>query len=324
MTSMLPLAFDRCQAWERDNKEMLRAAMATVRSVLFFLAGFLTFISPWPGAADSAAEIIAYAVAGIALGLWGLTSISPALRDRFRHVLPWALAACAASSGVASALPGAGNLIALSVLAVIAAGSGVSLVTGWVVAVAGAVAAEAAGQAVGTGYWATVEYPSFLLVGLLVAFTRRAHRVRAEQAAALTVRSEQLRVEQARTAALDERARIAREIHDVLAHSLGALGLQIQLAQAVLADQHDEARVVQLLEQARLMAVDGLAEWRGSGSCAATRRRPGSPPGRPRARAESGARTNDRDSGADGTRRGRPARGSSVRRGSGPVAAGVQ
>ncbi|MEC3975454.1 histidine kinase [Amycolatopsis sp. H20-H5] len=43
----------------------------------------------------------------------------------------------------------------------------------------------------------------------------------------------------ARAAALDERTRIAREIHDVLAHSLGALGVQLELAEVLLAEKSD-------------------------------------------------------------------------------------
>ena len=65
---------------------------------------------------------------------------------------------------------------------------------------------------------------------------RRAYRVQAEQAAALVEQYERVRTEQRRADVLDERARIAREIHDVLAHSLGALGIQIQAAKAVLTD----------------------------------------------------------------------------------------
>ena len=61
---------------------------------------------------------------------------------------------------------------------------------------------------------------------------------------------ERLQQEQRRAAALDERNRIAREIHDVLAHSLGSLGVQIQAAQAVLTDQHDIERAVEILGQA--------------------------------------------------------------------------
>jgi signal transduction histidine kinase len=61
---------------------------------------------------------------------------------------------------------------------------------------------------------------------------------------------------------LDERNRIAREIHDLLAHSLGALGVQIHAAQAVLTDQRDIDRAVELLGHARRMATDGLNETR--------------------------------------------------------------
>jgi signal transduction histidine kinase len=78
----------------------------------------------------------------------------------------------------------------------------------------------------------------------------------------LLAKADQLREEQAKVAALDERARIAREIHDVLAHSLGALGLHLQAAQAVLTRQHDEAQAVELLGQARRLATDGLNETR--------------------------------------------------------------
>jgi signal transduction histidine kinase len=61
---------------------------------------------------------------------------------------------------------------------------------------------------------------------------------------------------------LDERNRIAREIHDVLAHALGSLGVQIQAAQALLTDQGDIERAVAMLGQARRAATDGLNETR--------------------------------------------------------------
>ena len=72
---------------------------------------------------------------------------------------------------------------------------------------------------------------------------------------------EQLRAEQRRAAVLDERTRIAREIHDVLAHSLGALGIQLQAIHA-LAEQGDTGRALGLLDQAQRMAKYGLAETR--------------------------------------------------------------
>jgi signal transduction histidine kinase len=73
---------------------------------------------------------------------------------------------------------------------------------------------------------------------------------------------EQLRAGQRRVAVFDERTRIAREIHDVLAHSLGALGIQIQATRAVLTDQQNVAKAIQLLDQAQRLATDGLVESR--------------------------------------------------------------
>ena len=90
---------------------------------------------------------------------------------------------------------------------------------------------------------------------------RAAYRRQAEQSAALVTQMERLHAEQRRAAVLDERTRIAREIHDVLAHSLGALGIQLQAIHA-LTEQGDTGRALGLLGQAQRMAKDGLAETR--------------------------------------------------------------
>ncbi len=63
-------------------------------------------------------------------------------------------------------------------------------------------------------------------------------------------------------AALDERARIAREMHDVLAHSLGALGVQLEVAEALLADKRDLDGGLLRVQRARLLAHEGLDEAR--------------------------------------------------------------
>ncbi|MEV6349020.1 sensor histidine kinase [Actinoplanes sp. NPDC051851] len=67
--------------------------------------------------------------------------------------------------------------------------------------------------------------------------------------------------EQARAATLAERARLAREIHDVLAHSLSALSVQLETAAALLErDRAAEAAV--LVDRAGTLARDGLTETR--------------------------------------------------------------
>jgi signal transduction histidine kinase len=150
----------------------------------------------------------------------------------------------------------------LAVLAALMAGSDTSLAAGLTVVGAGILACEVMGLFFGATATTTLEHPAILLIAWMVGYNLRARQVQVEQSAALLAKADQLREEQAKVAALDERARIAREIHDVLAHSLGALGLHIQAAQAVLTRQHDEVQAVELLGQARRLAADGLNETR--------------------------------------------------------------
>ncbi|HEY7812280.1 MAG TPA: histidine kinase [Nakamurella sp.] len=64
---------------------------------------------------------------------------------------------------------------------------------------------------------------------------------RVEQADLLLAQAERARHEQARAAALEERTRIAREIYDVPAHSLGALAVHLDVTEALLDNGADNA-----------------------------------------------------------------------------------
>jgi signal transduction histidine kinase len=64
----------------------------------------------------------------------------------------------------------------------------------------------------------------------------------------------------ARTAVADERSRIARELHDVVAHSLSIVTVQAAAAQGLLA--RDPVRAAQHLEAVRSSAREGLEEMR--------------------------------------------------------------
>ncbi|NEA35773.1 sensor histidine kinase [Streptomyces sp. SID13031] len=103
-------------------------------------------------------------------------------------------------------------------------------------------------------------------MAILVAFglNRRQYEVQARQTAQLLEQTQLAQQEHARAAALDERGRIARELHDVLAHSLGALSVQLELAEALLAERNDTAGALDRVRRSRKLAVQGLVEARSA------------------------------------------------------------
>ncbi|MGW0518275.1 sensor histidine kinase [Crossiella sp. NPDC003009] len=80
----------------------------------------------------------------------------------------------------------------------------------------------------------------------LLGLVQRQHRQQTAQAARLLAET--------------ERTRIARELHDVLAHSLGALAVQLEVAEALLADGRDPEAALARVRRSRRLAVEGLAE----------------------------------------------------------------
>ncbi|WP_406160857.1 histidine kinase [Streptomyces sp. NBC_00882] len=70
------------------------------------------------------------------------------------------------------------------------------------------------------------------------------------------------RAAEAESAALAERARIAREIHDVLAHSLSAQLVHLEAARLLIEGGADQDQILERVVAARGMARDGLAETR--------------------------------------------------------------
>ena len=210
-----------------------------------------------------ALKIAAIAVAAVNMAIWALADRSERTRDQYPPALMCAFAATTVVAALASTTPNGGTLLLLSFIAALSVGRHASLAVGWVIGLLPVLAVIAADLARSSASWGNVATVAGTILGaVLIGQNTRAYRLRAEQAASLLAQAEQLRQEQARAAALDERARIAREVHDVLSHSLGALGLQIQAVRAVLTDSGNVPRAVDLLDQARRMASDGLSETR--------------------------------------------------------------
>ncbi|GAY11817.1 sensor histidine kinase [Pseudonocardia sp. N23] len=99
---------------------------------------------------------------------------------------------------------------------------------------------------------------SVLLIGTAQRSARRRAEER-EQALASEARADE---EHTRAAALAERARIARDVHDVLAHSLSALAVQLQGAKLMVQRDGSPPDTVQQIERAHRLAVEGLTEAR--------------------------------------------------------------
>jgi signal transduction histidine kinase len=70
------------------------------------------------------------------------------------------------------------------------------------------------------------------------------------------------RAAEAESAALAERARIAREIHDVLAHSLSAQLVHLEAARLLIERGAGQEKILERVVAARGMAREGLAETR--------------------------------------------------------------
>ncbi len=100
------------------------------------------------------------------------------------------------------------------------------------------------------------------VAGLMAGSSRRQYLARAHQAEQLLAERVRADAERDKAAALAERNRLGRELHDVLAHSLGALSVQLGAADAVLEQGADPDRARELVRQARSLAVRGLEETR--------------------------------------------------------------
>src|SRR5262249_3701824 len=87
-------------------------------------------------------------------------------------------------------------------------------------------------------------------------------RGRAEQAELLLAQTQRSHEEQLRAAKLEEQARIAREIHDVLAHALAGLAIQLEATSALIEQGADRAMLLERVRRAPELAREGLRETR--------------------------------------------------------------
>lgn len=123
------------------------------------------------------------------------------------------------------------------------------------------------------GYWTALFWTVAALTSLLAGSLQRALRQSRAQAAALkdlsaqlearvAVQTAELLAQSRETATLEERTRLAREIHDTIAQGLTGVVVQLGAAQRALA--HAPADIDEHLDLAQRMAREALAEARRS------------------------------------------------------------
>jgi signal transduction histidine kinase len=214
-------------------------------------------------AAEGRGLVIALALSVAAL-CWALCVFAELLD---RRVLTLALGGLAAGGGLLASLQHHGVSLVFGCLAGFMAGYLLELTAALGVTAVACLGTSCGQLAVG-GSTAKLAvslllYCWFFFAGLV----RDEYSARARQAEQLLAQTARLSVEESRVAALAERARIAREIHDVLAHSMASLSVQLQAASALLdgdgLPKHpDLATASTCVRRASSLAREGLIETR--------------------------------------------------------------
>jgi signal transduction histidine kinase len=227
------------------------------------VVALLAFFRPPEAAGVASAQTICVVAVCLGTVAWAFVDLRLRGSRHYNAALATCLAFVAAPSAISATIGhGGAALLGYTVVAMIAAADTLSVTAILTVSALTLLAIEAGSVFYGESFGNTVGQPLLCVVGLLIGSNRASYRHRAEQASLLLTQHELLRAEQRRAGMLDERTRIAREIHDVLAHSLGALGIQVQTAKAVITDLGDGERAVEMLTTAQRMVADGLAETR--------------------------------------------------------------
>lgn len=201
----------------------------------------------------------------VALGIAGFVcGVALTLRSRdksaARKIVPLALTA--ASSVVLGIAQPDSAAVAGIYFTVLIAGVGLERVPALFVA-GGAVAAEVV-------VLALRDDPGWQIFGFLISIIpwflvmRLVRELRAGQARAerLVEELRESRAAHADAAAAAERGRVARDMHDVLAHSLSALAIQLEGARLMTRNRGADPEVVSAVERAHHLAAGGLAEAR--------------------------------------------------------------
>ncbi|HEY6296946.1 MAG TPA: histidine kinase [Streptosporangiaceae bacterium] len=218
-----------------------------------------------PGPSTTGAHGTAIAVF---LGLSAAGWIAWMLAGRSKYVNYAGLSTMSLAGGVLAALSPNTPAVAVGCMAAFSAGARMSTPASLSIMLRTLVAFVWAGLAIHDPIAVLVGY-SFAFLGLwTVGLTRHDYSARAEQAERLLEETRRTREAETQAAALAERARIARDLHDVLAHSLAAVSVNLQAAEGLLAasalpaDNPELTKAIECIDRAGALARDGLGAAR--------------------------------------------------------------
>lgn len=249
----------------RDVSPVLTAVRL---GVVGFCLVSLPVTSPQPAAgAAGIAWTVSFAVSAAVFVVWLLLALRGNVLavPRREQVFTTTLAVLALSGGTLAGLSSLSPAIAIG--CVVCSTAGVALRPEMSLAVTAETVAAflLTGLATGAPAGTLLGYP-FAFVGLWAfGMTRHSILQRAEEAERTLEQTRRALDAETQAAALAERARIAREIHDVLAHSLAAVSVNLQAAEGLLAalpESPELAKALECVERAGAFTRDGLAEAR--------------------------------------------------------------
>ncbi|MFF4307654.1 sensor histidine kinase [Streptomyces sp. NPDC001601] len=231
----------------RPRRSLAWGVRLLVLALLLWSAFTQSHVHGW-GAAAAVAGVVVTAVVS-----WGF------FRTTYAHRLVPSLALVSVLLGIAVVAETTGFR---GPALVIWCGCGISALERLPVAIALPVAAVALASysAFNNDVWLTT---AATVVGMALAgYVTRLDAEARGSAQRLLAQERAARAAEAESAALAERARIAREIHDVLAHSLSAQMVHLEAARLLIERGADREQILERVVAARGMARDGLAETR--------------------------------------------------------------
>ncbi len=232
-------------------------AGTAVRLVGLVLIGWSVVVARHAPGTDGRRLVVSIAF-GLALVAWAAWVVRPTSE---RGVTPDVYVMAAAGGVLCGASP-TSAASAFVFVAVVSAAVRVELARAWPVAALGILALAVSTLLDDGGALGLLAYALGLAAALLAASNVRQSVVRADQAELLLAQGQRSQEEQLRAARLEESTRIAREIHDVLAHALAGLAIQLEATTALIESDADRETILARVRRAHELAREGLRETR--------------------------------------------------------------